>query len=359
MSGDTKFHLTLGALAIFGLIGAVVIQMTGGSKTVKRQDVLMDTVVSLEITTRGDAKKAADESMSLIRQLDGELSMYKPESAISKINAAAGKAPVKVDARVFELIGMAKDMAAFSDGAFDPTIGPVTDLWGIGDPKAGIERVPSEAEIDEAKALVGFEKIRLTEPDTVYLETAGAKLDLGGIAKGHISDMAADFLMSSGVGSALIDLGGNLKMIGMRPDGKPWRIGIQDPRGERKEALCVLELSDTSAVTAGTYERYATLGDRRYPHIFDPRSGQPVSERALSATVISPNAAEGDALSTALIVAWNERLGNAFDILSLFPGVDALIVLDGEPLELIATESLRGRLTQLRPEISVSYVKIK
>lgn len=359
MDKDAKFYLTIAALAIVGLVGMVLIRFYDDRTTVKRQDVLLDTVVSLEITGKEDVQGAADGAIALIGSLDDALSMYKGSSAISAINEAAGRHAVKVEPDIFGLLQTAKDVASLSDGAFDPTIGSITKLWGIGARMRSLDAVPQKAKIDSALQAVGFKGIELSEPDEVYLSRKGVMLDLGAIAKGYASQRVADFLRSHNIESALIDLGGNVQLIGGRPNGEPWRIGIQDPRKKRGEAICALELRDTSAITAGVYERFAEIDGERYTHIFDPRTGYPVRNDFSSVTVVSMNGAEGDALSTALMVMGPQQLDRALDLLALFPGVEAVFIThgsDGVP-KIRATGGLKGRITSLDPSVSLSFLE--
>ena len=359
MSRDSKFYVIIAVLALIGLTGMVLIRFYDDRTTVKRQDVLLDTVISIEITGKGDVQGAADGAISLIGSLDDALSMYKEDSAISAVNGAAGEHAVKVEPDIFALIQTAKDIASLSDGAFDPTIGSITKLWGIGGATRSLDAVPEKAKIDEALQSVGYRDIELSGPDEVYLSRKGAMLDLGAIAKGYASQKVADFLRSQSIESALIDLGGNVQLIGGRPNGQPWRIGVQDPRKKRGDAICVLELRDTSAITAGTYERFVEIGGERYTHIFDSRTGYPVRNALSSVTVISMNGVEGDALSTALLAMGLERLDGARDLLALFPGVEAVFISFGsnDVPEIRATSGLKERISSLDPSVSVSFLQ--
>ena len=342
---------------MIGLIGTVAIRFYDNRSTAKSRDVLLDTVVTLEITGKGDTEAVADGALELIRSLDAQLSMYREGSAVYEINKEAGERPVRVTREVFKLIRAAKEIASLSDGAFDPTIGPITRLWGISGSNRSMDALPGKAAIEEALMFVGFDKIIQTEPDVVYLLQKGAALDLGAIAKGYVSQRVADYLRSRGVESALIDLGGNVQLVGSRPNGKPWRIGIQDPRKERGEALCALELSDTSAITAGRYERFAEFGGERYAHIFDPRTGYPIRSALSSVTVVAADGTEGDALSTALMVMGPGP--DALELLSLFPGSEAVFISEGRGgvPDVLATRGLEGKITSLDSSVRVNFME--
>jgi thiamine biosynthesis lipoprotein len=251
---------------------------------------------------------------------------------------------VKVSPETFSVLAAALRVADATDGAFDPTIGPVTLCWQEKLPEG---EIPSDEEIRNAVSKTGFEALKLSAPDGAYLETGS--LDLGGIAKGFVSAAARDLLRTRGVTSALIDLGGNVVVMGGRPEGRgsgrhPWRIGIQHPAQPRGTPICTVELREGSVITAGDYERFWDVGGRRYTHIFDPVSGRPIEGSLKSVTIVSNDPSEGDALSTAFMVMGEER---AVELLSVFPGVEAIFVHEDEEKKyrVTATDGLRGSLT--------------
>jgi thiamine biosynthesis lipoprotein len=232
-------------------------------------------------------------------------------------------------------------ISRLTGGAFDPTIGPVTALWRIGDAQNPRLRLPDDGEIEAALSLVGADMVTVSPDDRVYLAKAGMKIDLGGIAKGFVSAEIGDFLTASGIGSALIDLGGNVVAVGNRPNGTPWRIGIQHPYRPRGEPICSIEVSGVSVITAGVYERYVEIDGKRYPHIFDPRTGRPVEGDLLSATVVSDDPTTADALSTAFMAMGLEK---SKELLESLPGTEAVFVSrgTGEEPELYATAGIKG-----------------
>ena len=257
---------------------------------------------------------------------------------MSRINAAAkNDAAVEifpVNDNVARLISKAIDIAKKTNGAFDPTIAPIVKLWGTGTNHA---RVPLDGEIRAALRSVDYRRLRVSSarvllktnsgaarsaPDekavtpmyrTVYKIIIGASgaprtsIDMGGIAKGCAADRTAALLRESGVKSALIDLGGNIYVIGDSPKGCPWRIGIQHPHRPRGEYLGVVECEDISVVTSGPYERYFEKDGVRYHHIFDPKTGRPAKSDLASVTVVSKISADADALCTAFFVMGFDR----------------------------------------------------
>lgn len=330
------------------LLAALVIQVlrspnrgVPGLQKVSRTEFLMTTVVNSVVYTETaktgtEALAAAyDEASRLERILD----RHRPESDVSKINAAAGSEPVAVSAAAYEVISLALEVAAMTNGALDITVAPLMELWGFG---TGEPRVPSAEELQRVLPLVDYGRVRLDQEQmTVFLEQNGIRLDLGGIAKGFIVDRAADKLAEKGVRSAYFDAGGDIRVIGEKPDGSPWRIGIRHPRN-RDAILARVELRDQAIVTSGDYERFILDNGIRYHHILDPATGMPARSLA-SVTVIAPDAFTADALSTAVFVLGRER-GRA--LIESLPGVDAIFVT--YELEIHVTSGLEGKVEIMR-----------
>ena len=261
----------------------------------------MDTVMS--VTVYGDN---GEETVPAVRdevtRLDKLLSRTDPDSQISQINAHAGDgSTVQVAEELAGLLTQAQDIATALPGDFDVTIAPVMDAWGFTKEE---RHVPSDEELAAAMALVDSSKLTV-DGSAVRLEQAGMELDLGAIAKGFTAGRAEGIIRASGATSALLDLGGNVTVVGPRPDGGPWRVAVKDPQ-DTSNYLCVLSLEDVTASTSGGYERYFEEDGVRYHHIIDPKTGHPADTGLLSVTVVSANPVLADALSTALFVAGPE-----------------------------------------------------
>jgi thiamine biosynthesis lipoprotein len=216
-----------------------------------------------------------------------------------------------------EVIALGQEVARRSGGAFDMTLGRLKSLWGIETEKP---RVPSPEEI--RRALDG------TGPGTLQLEGRRVKkrrpdiaVDLGGIAKGYAVDRAVEVLRAAGIESASVNAGGDIRLLGARPDGRPWRIGIQHPRDPEK-ILATVSLNKGAVVTSGDYERYFMAGGVRYHHLFDPHTGYP-GRLSRSVTVVAPTAALADALATAAFILGPQ---DGLELLAGYPGVEGLIV---------------------------------
>jgi len=274
--------------------------------------------------------KIYNDIFSRLHEIENRMSVNIPSSDVSRINSAAGINSVLVNEDVFTVIERAKYFAGISNGAFDPTVGPLVSLWGIGSDE---QRVPPLSEIEKAVNLINWRNVELNaETKSVYLTEQGMALDLGAIAKGYAADEAALIAINSGVKRAKIDLGGNVILIGEKVDKTPWKVGIQNPGEERGSVLGIVQITPPlqspftkTIVTSGVYERFFEENGKRYHHIFDPSTGFPSYNGLLSVTIITNNSMDADALSTAVFVLGYEK-GNA--LLESFPETEAVFVFD-------------------------------
>lgn len=244
--------------------------------------------------------------LDVITQVDQQMSMWdRPyETDIMRLAAAAGKNPVEVSADTLTVLKRAIEIGNATEGALDVAIGPLVKLWGI---YTDHPQVPSQAQIDELLPLTRLDDLILAGK-TAYLKKAGMVVDVGGIAKGWAADQAARYLKSRGVTSAIIDLGGNVYVIGAKPvEGgtRPWKIGIQDPFAEeRGTILGTVSAVDTSLVTSGVYERKFTdpATGLTYHHILDPKTGKPSDSGLVSVTVVGPSSIDCDGFAKVLVL---------------------------------------------------------
>lgn len=302
-----------------------------------KKDFLMGTVVSLKIYNAGK-QDAMDASYKKIRELAAEITTNDDgkNSEIDKINANSGKKPVKVTKNMFFLIERAIFYSKNSDGGFDLAIGPLTNLWRIGFPDA---RKPSQAEIDNRLPLVNYKDVQLNEANqTVYLKRKGMALDLGAIAKGYIADEVAKVMKAHGVNSAIVDLGGNIFVIGHNPDGKKWNVGIQDPFSPRGSIIGKLETEEMSIVTSGIYERHLEVDGKDYHHLLDPKTGYPFDNNIAGVSIISKKSIDGDGLST---VTFSKGIQGGLAYLKQFKGVEAVFV--SRDKKVYITPGLKGK----------------
>lgn len=294
----------------------LAVGMTGLYRQRSREYVseqfLMDTLVSIRVYGHDPeelrtAVAAAYEEMHRIADLADRFPSPGTSacnlSDVCRINEQAGIAPVRVDADTLAMLALAQTYHDLSAGAFDVTIGPLMDLWGF---TGRNPQVPSPAAIAAALTLVDNSRLQVNAAEqTVYLQRGGMKLDLGAVAKGYATEKALQALVRHGIKKALIDAGGNIRVLGSNVRDIPWRIGIKDPR-QAETMVAVLALEDAAAVTSGDYYRYFEADGHRYHHILDPRSGYPASDNR-SVTVICKDAGLGDVLSTAFFVLKGEE----------------------------------------------------
>ena len=272
-----------------------------------------DTVVTLKASC---SESALDEAANLCARFESLFSRTVATSDIGRINAAGG-APVQVAPETADIIQKALAYCAQSEGRFDITIGAASTLWDF---KEGV--VPEPAALEEAVKHIDYSKVQV-EGQTVTLLDPQAKLDLGGIAKGYIADALCRQLADAGCDSGFVNLGGNVKTIGVKPDGKPWHVGIQDPNDVEGAVVAAVYSQGQSCVTSGLYERRFSKGGRDYWHILDPKTGYPVETDLVSATIISDASIDGDGFTKPLFMMGHDA---ALAWINAQEGLEGLVV---------------------------------
>ena len=260
----------------------------------------MDTVMTLTYhgQDRESGREALEEGVAAVYELEDLLSATAPDSEISALNEA-GQAHLSPDTA--QLLSAALELCALTGGALDITAYPAVEAWGF---TTGEYRVPNQAELEELGDRIDYTRVSLDQESASLPD--GMKLDLGAVAKGYTADRLAKLAQERDITSALLDLGqSTILALGAKPDGSPWRIGIQDPQGEGY--LGVLELEGQAMGTSGGYQRYFERDGVRYWHIIDPATAAPARSGLLSVTVVSPSGLACDGLSTALFVMGLER----------------------------------------------------
>jgi len=251
-----------------------------------------------------------------MKRVEDLTSFHKP-SALTKLNEMAGNGPVKTDPELLAIISESLKVAAQTQGAFDPTVGALSSLWSF---SGGDARLPGDSEISQALARVGWNKVKIDEErGTVLLPEQGMALDLGGIAKGYALDRSSEIIRKSGVSGGLVNAGGDVVAVGEKETGKPWRVGVRDPRNPNG-ILAVVDATDRAVMTSGDYERFFIEKGKRYHHILDSRTGYPV-DGVQSLTLVAPRATT--ALSCAAFALGPEK---ALEYVATVPGVEALLV---------------------------------
>ena len=250
----------------------------------------------------------------LLAEVDRRMSTYRADSELSRLNAAQAGVAVEVSAPTRAVVAEALRISRLSGGAFDPTVGPLVDLWGFGPDGAG-DKVPSEAAVASARATVGHDGILVQEAGDgsarLSKRLGGTHLDLSGVAKGYGVDQVARHLESLGVEDYLVEVGGEIRARGQAASGRPWRVGIEAPSALPGDLQQVIALDRGALATSGNYRIFFEADGRRYTHIVNPRTGRPVEHDLASASVVAETTMEADALSTSLLVMGPEA-GMAF-----------------------------------------------
>jgi thiamine biosynthesis lipoprotein len=289
------------------------------SNLFKYHQVAMGTMI--EIILMGDdeepANQAALQAFQEMKRIEILMSPWLDSSDVTQINRSAGKKRVKISPETFEVIQKAQEISELSEGGFDITIGPLTELWR----KAREKKIPpSIEEVKEKLDLVNFKNIEVDQEREVFLKKKGMAIDLGGIAKGYAVDRAFNLLKSLGYINLIVNAGGDLRVGGLK-NNQPWSIGIQNPR-ESQKILARISVSDMAVTTSGDYEKYFFYRGKRYHHIFNPKDSFPI-ESCQSVTIVTKDCITADGLATAVFVLGAEK---GYSLCQKLEGVDCLIV---------------------------------
>ena len=260
----------------------------------------LGTLVSITIHANSNATvhRAINAAFDEFRAVDKLLSIHRPDSELAALNKAAAKNPVIASAELFAALQTAQALSQQTEGAFDPTIRPLADLWGF-IKKEGY-RLPTTAELDTVLPRVGWQKVRLVAArSTVRFTAPGVSIDPGGFGKGLAVDRAIARLEALGINNAMVKAGGDLRVIGLPPGHDHWLISIEDPKKHGKRTA--IHLRGGALSTSGNYENFFMANGQRYSHLLDPRTGLPVQEVA-SCTVTAPTCIQSDALATACFI---------------------------------------------------------
>ncbi len=292
----------------------------------------MGTFARIVVVTPDEihAQRAIQSAYDAIASVAATMSTYEPESEISRLNRDGARHAVGLSENTLRVLRAAVRFCALTGGAFDVTYAPLRSLWRRAE-KQG--RLPTGQEIDGALEKVGSKHLNLSGAACGF-GVAGMEVDLGGIAKGFAIDLACEALDAAGIMNALVDIGGDLRVLGRCPGGEPWKVLINDPRPGEPPPL-VLFLADRAVATSGDYQRYFTVDGQRLSHIVDPRTGRPVGS-VPSATVIAADAITADALATAISVLGPDE---ALRLIESQDQVECLIMSGGSAPEVTVSTS--------------------
>ena len=326
------------ALVLAGALCAGLSACKSKPAAVQRTVLAMDTVMTLTVyADQSEGEEALDAMAATLADMEEKCSATWEDSPVSVLNREGGIV-IPAYPRLYDLVEQSLTLGARTGGALDITAYPAVQAWGF---TTGEYRVPDQAELEELKGRIGQEGV-ITDPNAcMILLPEEAQIDLGAVAKGYTGDILADGLKERGITSALLDLGqSSIMTVGTKPDGNPWRIGIQDPRGE--EYLGVLELADMAMGTSGDYQRYFEQDGVRYSHIIDPATAAPARSGLTSVTVVSPSCLTCDGLSTALFVMGLEK---GVKFWRDHPELEFDVIFIEETGEIFITPGLEGSFT--------------
>ena len=284
-----------------------------------------------------------ERAVAEIQRLEGLMTTWRPDSEVSRINAAAGKSAVAVGPETLAVIEKSVWMSQRSEGVFDITFEAMHGLWKFDQDLE--ERIPARAAVEAARRLIDYRKIKIDhDARSVLLEKRGMRMSLGGIAKGYAVDAAAGVLRAEGLDAFLVQAGGDLYVRGKKPDGSRFRVGVRDPRGkDSTDYFALLEVEDHAFSTAGDYERGFVKEGRRYHHIIDPRTGFPATA-SRSVTVWAGDAFTADAIDDAVFILGPEK---GLALVESLDDVGAVIV--DEHNKVWISRRLKDKVHMLRP----------
>jgi thiamine biosynthesis lipoprotein len=285
---------------------------------------------------------AIEKAIEEVRRLESLMTTWRDDSEISRINQAAGKAPVHVSRETIDVVSKSQWMSERSGGVFDITFEVMHGLWRFDEDLE--RRLPSASAIAQRRKLIDYRHVVVDEKkSTIFLEGRETKISLGGIAKGYAIDRAAGVLLSAGIEDFLAQAGGDLYVHGRRADGTPWTAGVRDPRGPEGSYFARMPVVDHAFSTAGDYERSYVIDGKRYHHIIDPRTGWPATA-SRSVTIWAKDALTADALDDAVFILGPEK---GLEVVEATEDAGAIIV-DSEN-RIFISKRLEGKVLVERP----------
>jgi len=267
------------------------------------------------------AKSFEQAAVAWVTAFEAKYSRFIPTSLVSRINAAAGYSWIALDEETDRLLALCDTLFSMTQGVLDPTALPLIKLWNWKTPSPTL---PTAAEIDAARKLVGWTKVRRS-PGRIFLPTPGMALDFGGFGKEYAVDIVAQIALDHGIANALVDFGHDIRVIGMPPRRPAWHVGLEDPKNPGKVSGSIAVSGSRGVASSGDYIRSFKIGGRRYGHIIDPRTGWPVANGCLQATIIADTCLQAGVLSTTSFIHGVPR---GLEFLQSYPGAEGLLVTE-------------------------------
>ena len=305
------------SLAIVALVVVLIaVQWRGRSLNTpgQSQQLLQGSTMGTTYTIRyrpesgcpvqSEMQQFVNEELGRVNQ---QMSTYIKDSEITRFNDSRSTEWFNVSVETASVVDLSLQISTLSHGAFDVTVGPLVNLWGFG-PDKSRKTIPSEAEIEAAKASVGYRNLAVQfEPPALKKSKAALQVDLSAIAKGHGVDRVAGLFRNRGISNYFIEIGGEVLAQGKRFDGKPWQVGIEAPLENRQSIHSIIGLSGAAMATSGDYRNFFEADGQRFSHTIDPNSGRPVTHPLASASVVSETCALADAIATCMMVLGPEQ----------------------------------------------------
>lgn len=294
------------------LVMAFFMSLLAGCSVSEKQEIQtiygfsMGTSYSVKVvSTLSESRRLQLGIESTLADINDRMSTYLPHSDISNFASSEINTPVEVDVKTIEVIEKALGIANITEGYFDPTVAPLVDLWGFG-PTPRNSAVPSDNEIQSVLSNIGHNQVSVNVETNTLSKSAPRELDLSAIAKGYAVDRIAEYLHSRNVENYLVEVGGEMRLSGIKPDNVKWKIAIEKPDTSVRAAFRLLEVTDGAVATSGDYRNFFEIEGKRYSHTINPKTGYPVEHDLASVTVVMNDCMEADAFATAFMAMGKE-----------------------------------------------------
>lgn len=331
----------------FVLTGISVIAACSPAKPTNEQLQLNGSTMGTYYVVKLYSEQQVDAT-ALQQQIDTELelvndlmSTYRPESELMRFNRFDADKVFPLSEQTHKVVAEALRLAEQTDGVLDVTVGPLVELWGFG-AHGRVEHAPEQADIDNASAVVGYHKLALSA-EGLAKSVSGLAVDLSTIAKGYGVDRVAEILEQNNINDYLVEIGGEMRIKGHKPGAQPWKIAIEKPVNAERTVQRVLQTGDMGVATSGDYRNYFEEDGVRYSHLIDPRTGQPIQHKTVSATVLHPSCMTADGYATALNVMSSDEaiaFANRYNIAAL------LVVKTEDGFAELASDAFKPFLTE-------------